>query len=281
LDSKWFASLKDRIAGNTVKNCEPFRDLLEAYALGALDPAERSTLEAHLATGCQDCARALAEARWLVSQLAYLSPEATPSDMLKGRLMQTVRPEARSSPSTKPAKPAVPFWLWAGVAALLLLTFYSSWNAWQVQIQVRRLNDRAAAEIQNRRRLEQELAAARREAIILTDPASVKLALSASDPQFPQLEARWHSQLGIVVSGQKISVPPGNRVLQLWLIPKAAGGKPIASLTLRPDADGKFVLLVATPPELMAETKALAITEEPAGGSAQPTSAPRWVGGVS
>jgi anti-sigma-K factor RskA len=76
-------------------------------------------------------------------------------------------------------------------------------------------------------------------------------------------------------------VPSGNRVLQLWLIPKAPRGKPIPSLTLRPDADGHFVLLVSNPPELMAETKALAITEEPAGGSPQPTTPQRWVGGVS
>jgi anti-sigma-K factor RskA len=31
----------------------------------------------------------------------------------------------------------------------------------------------------------------------------------------------------------------------------------------------------------MAETKALAVTEEPMGGSPQPTSTPMWVGGVS
>jgi anti-sigma-K factor RskA len=70
-------------------------------------------------------------------------------------------------------------------------------------------------------------------------------------------------------------------VLQLWLIPKAAGGKPIPSFVVRPDVDGKFDLLVANPPELMAATKALAITEEPEGGSPQPTTAPKWVGGVS
>jgi hypothetical protein len=195
--------------------------------------------------------------------------------------MQTVRAEAAMARPALPPTKTIPFWMWTGVAALLLITLYSSWNVWQVQLQIRQLNERAAAEIQNRQRLEQELAAAKREAIILTDPASVKLALASSDPQFPALEAKWHSQLGIVVSGQKISAPPNDRVLQLWLIPNAPGGKPIPSLTLRPDADGKFVLLVATPPELMAETKALAITEEPAGGSAQPTTTPRWVGGVS
>ena len=70
-------------------------------------------------------------------------------------------------------------------------------------------------------------------------------------------------------------------VPQLWLIPKLPGGKPIPSLALRPDAEGKFVLLVSNPPELMAETKALAITEEPEGGSSQPTTPPRWVGRVT
>jgi anti-sigma-K factor RskA len=84
-----------------------------------------------------------------------------------------------------------------------------------------------------------------------------------------------------VVTGQKIAAPSGNRVLQLWLIPKASGGKPVPSLTVRPDAGGKFVLLVANPPGIMAKTKALAITEEPAGGSTQPTPPIRWVGGVS
>ncbi|HXM90527.1 MAG TPA: hypothetical protein VN974_03210, partial [Candidatus Dormibacteraeota bacterium] len=73
--------------------------MYEAYALGALDPPERAAFEAHLATGCAECAKAVAEARWLVSQLAYLAPEAATSDLLKGRLMQTVRSEAKSKSS--------------------------------------------------------------------------------------------------------------------------------------------------------------------------------------
>ena len=77
-----------------MKNCDQFRELIEAYALGALDLEDRAALEAHLATGCAECAKAVEEARWLVSQLAYTAPQAAPSDMLKGRLMQTVRAEA-------------------------------------------------------------------------------------------------------------------------------------------------------------------------------------------
>ena len=262
-----------------MKNCEPFRELYEAYALGALDAAERAPLEAHLATGCADCAKAIAGARWLVSQLASLAPEATPSDMLKGRLMKIVRAEAAAAAAAKlptATKSATPLWLWAGIAALLLFSAYSSWNSMQLRKEIRETNERAAALVQQRHNLEAQLDLAKREATILTDPASVKI----HDPKNPQLEARWHSQMGIVVTGQKIPMPSGNRVLQLWLIPKAPGRKPMPSMTMRPEADGKLVLLVSNPPEIMAETKALAITEEPEGGSPQPTSTPTWVGDV-
>src|ERR1700731_3500124 len=99
--------------------------MYEAYALGALDPPERAALEAHLATGCAECAKAVAEARWLVSQLAHLAPEAAPPDMLKGRLMQAVRSEAKSwspvSIGATTTAPGIPYWLSAGIAALLLL----------------------------------------------------------------------------------------------------------------------------------------------------------------
>ena len=264
-----------------MNNCDQFREMYEAYALGVLDAEERTALEAHLAAGCKMCAKGIAAARWLVSQLAYLSPEAAPSDMLKGRLMQTVRTEAQAAKNVAGRNRVIPVWMWAGVAALLILTFASAWDAQNLQKQVRALQAQAVLEQKGLVEREREFAMARREAIILTDPASVKLALTGADPQLPKVEAVWHSQLGIVLTGQKIAAPSGNRVLQLWLIPKAAGGKPIPSLVVRPDANGKFDLLVAKPPELMAATKALAITEEPEGGSPQPTTAVKWVGGVS
>lgn len=254
--------------------------MLEAYALGALEAPERAALETHLATGCDDCAKALAEARWLVSQLAYFAPEAKPSDMLKGRLLQTVRAEAQAAKQSASPKSAIPFWMWAGAAALFLFALYSEYEIRVLQLTIQSLSHDTSMIREQHEEAEHQLIESKREAVILTDPASVKFALASSDPHSPPLEATWHSQLGIVLTGQKTPVPPGNRVLQLWLIPKAPGGKPIPSLTIRPDADGKFVLLVANPPELMAQTKALAITEEPEGGSPAPTTAPRWVGGV-
>jgi len=261
-------------------NGDQFRELIEGYSLGALDPEERASVEAHLASGCVDCGKALEEARWLVTQLAYLAPEAKPSDLLRGRLLQTVRAEARAMKSAKVSS-AIPLWMWGAFAALLLFTIYTAWDTTQLNKQIAAINEQAKQEIAKRQELEEKFAIAQREAIILTDPRSVKIPMGTENKELPKMEAIWHAKLGIVVSGLNVPAPSGTHTLQLWLIPKAKDGKPIPSLTLRPDADGKFVLLVANPPDAMDTTKALAITEEPAGGSPQPTTKPIWVGAIS
>src|SRR5262249_25955411 len=222
-----------------MSNCDTFREMYEAYALGALDAEDLAAIEAHLATGCADCAKGVSEARWLVSQLAYLAPEVGPSDMLKGRLMQTVRAEAKATTRrVESAQAGVPVWLWMGVAAMLLFSVYSAWDAQRMGREVRQAQERTAAILAERANLEKQLTLAKREARILTDPASVKIVSVAKDEKAMQLEARWHSDLGIVPSGQNVPIPTGTRVWQLWLIPKTPGGKPIPSLTIRPDADG-------------------------------------------
>jgi len=264
-----------------VSDYDQFRELLEGYALGALDEPERVKLEAHLATGCAECDKALQEARWLVTQLSYLAPPAEPSGMLRARLLQKVRAEAPNKPTVAaaPAKATIRFWMWAGVAALLLLTVYSTWNAKKLSDRVTALNARIDAAVKEREQLNRQLAEAKHEAHILTDPDSKRFTIWPNDKQMPKLEAAWHPDMGIYVTGQQIPMPGKNHILQLWLISK--NGKPMPSRTFSPDSAGKVELMVHDPPEVMAETKALAITEEPMGGSPQPTTAPMWFGGVS
>jgi anti-sigma-K factor RskA len=269
-----------------VNSNDQFRELIEAYAIGSLDAPERAQVEAHLAAGCDDCEKALQEARWLVSQLAYLAPHAEPSDMLKGRLLQTVRAEATGTEPQEQVlrRSAIPSWLWAGVAALFLFSAYSAWNEKQLRNAVANLQQQAEAQQAERQKLEQELRAAKEqahEAMIWSDPKSKKIMLPSKDPKMPQLEAMWHPEMGLCVRGWKVPSPGDKRVLQLWLIPKKGGGKPMPSVTFWPDATGKFSAMVENPPDTMSDTQALAITEEPIGGSPQPTSAPMWVGGVS
>jgi anti-sigma factor RsiW len=271
-----------------VSSCDQFRELYEAYALGALDASERAALDAHLATGCADCAKAVAEARWLVSQLAYTAPDAGPSDMLKGRLMQTVRSEAKSASPARSVTLGIPYWVSAGIAALLLITFYSGWTAYRAKEELRAANERAATLTQQQHAaaqrevaaVEEQLAAVRRENAILTDPSAVKIMLVPQKIQAPELVAMCGKR-GVVLTGQKVPMPSANHVLQLWFIPKTPGAKPMPSMSLRPDSSGRLLMVVIHPPESVGEIKALAITEEPEGGSPQPTSAIRWMGAMS
>ena len=268
---------------NSDQNRDAFRELIEAYALGSLGPEERASVEAHLATGCAECAKALAEARWVVSQLAYLAPEASPSDMLRGRLLKTVRAEAAAAKPeiSRAVRSAIPLWMWGAVAAAVLFAFYNAYEARLVQERIRETQQALRIQLQLQEETARQLALARREALILMDPKSVRISMPAESRNLPVLQATWHQALGLVVTGQKLPLPGGSRTLQLWLIPKAPGAKPMPSLTLRPDAEGKFDLLVINPPDSQTETKALAITEEPEGGSPQPTTTPIWVGAVA
>jgi anti-sigma-K factor RskA len=258
---------------------DAFLLLIEAHALGALDADERAAVEAHLAAGCVGCAQSLAEARLIVSQLAYLAPEAQPSEMLRGRLLKTVRDDAASGKAA-PAQKAIPLWMWAGVAAALLLALYNLYEYQSTRQAIRQAQTALDEQIQLQKKAAQDLLAARREALILTDPGSVRIAMPAGKAGLPELQATWHRALGIVISGEKLPVPGGQRTLQLWLIPKAAGAKPVPSLNVRPESDGRFHLFVEQPPGQQRDTKLLAITEEPAGGSEQPTTPPIWVGAV-
>jgi anti-sigma-K factor RskA len=265
---------------------DPFLELVESYALGSLDPEERASLEAHLAAGCAECGKALEEARWLVSQLACLAPEAGPSGVLRARLIETVRADVANNVANDEfalatSRAIIPLWMWGAIAASVLFAFYNFYEARTVRQAIRQTRAALDEQVELQKKSAQELALARREAVILTDPRSVKITMPAWQKDVPPLQATWHAALGILVSGESLPLPRDNRTLQLWLIPKAAGSKPIPSLTVRPDADGNFHLLVQNPPDSQGDTKALAITEEPAGGSPQPTTTPVWVGAVT
>ena len=256
---------------------DQFREQIVAYALGSLDPAERAELEVHLRTGCAECSAALEEARWLVSRLAALSPEAAPSDILKGRLLKTVRSEIR--PTRSPSR--TPFWMWGAAAAVLLFALYNAGETYVLRRKITEMQKSTSASMQSQENLRSQLLEAEREAMILTDRESHKFVLAANEKEWPQMKAMWHEKYGLCIVGQNIPMPKPNHTLQLWLMPKAPGSKLMPSMTLRPDPDGRFCLIVAKPPEDMHNTKWLEITEEPAGGSSQPTGAPMWMGSIS
>lgn len=254
--------------------CSQFAEQYEAYALGALDAPERTKLEAHLASGCTACARAVEEARWLVSQLAHLAPEADPPLSLRRKLLDAVR-----VPKPREARSWFPVWAWAGAAALIVFAVFSLWEARRMQIQLADLTARLKAEEAQRQKLAEERALAERTNLILSDPASKFVTLQAKGG--PQVHAFCHPQLGILLYGGSVPMPASNRTYQLWLVMKDKNAKPMSAGMFRPDSSGKVMLTISSMPGEMDSTAALAISEEPDGGSSQPTSTPIWVGALT
>jgi hypothetical protein len=111
----------------TELDCERTRDLLDAYALGALEDGERTAVERHLQT-CADCRRIANElvetAHRLPLAVGAASPLGPPSE-LKTRIIGQLAPEKRVE-----ARP----WWWRPRTALALVivalaTLFAAWDA--------------------------------------------------------------------------------------------------------------------------------------------------------
>jgi len=88
-------------------------------------------------------------------------------------------------------------------------------------------------------------------------------------------QALYHPGRGLVVVALEGLAPPRmQRTYQLWGLP--ARGAPISLGIFVPDARGRAQVVARVPPGV--ELVAGAVTEEPAGGSPQPTQPPFLVG---
>ncbi len=257
-----------------MSDCEHLKQHYDAYALGALEGEERAEIDAHLKRGCPACTSELERARWVVAQLAYLAPEVEPPRALRSRVLQAV-----AAPEPHERRGWIPIWAWAGAAALVLLTLYSVRETRRLERELAQLQAEVQTERSQNRALATDRQVYQQALAILEAPSTKETDLKAAAGSLPEVRAFWNAQLGLVLAGQKIPLPAGDRTFQLWVVPKK--GDPVSAGIFRPDASGT-VLLVATPEAKIAETAALAISEEPAGGRLQPTKDKiLWVGPLS
>ena len=113
-------------------------DLVAGYAVSALDPDERSALEAHLAT-CEQCRRQLSELGPIVDGLMAVAGDHEPPAGLKDRILAAARAERPAAeppaPVPVPARPrrgvlSRPAVLAGAVAAVVLLAAVAALAAW-------------------------------------------------------------------------------------------------------------------------------------------------------
>jgi anti-sigma-K factor RskA len=115
-------------------------------------------------------------------------------------------------------------------------------------------------------------------AMVMMSPDSTPLKLMPKDKNMPMVHAYLHPHMGVAITADQMPTMPLSRTLQLWFVPKT--GKPLSVAIFHPDSGGQIALVApVTMPKN--EIAALAVTEEPAGGSPQPTTPIAWMAQVN
>lgn len=278
----------------------PFDDQLAGYALDALERDEAAFLERHLA----ECARCRDEVRrWreTTAALATQVPLVTPPPSLRARVLATAtgtaapagvpaaddRPAAPSAvppvaPARAPARAVAPdagrpaasrgAWLTAAACAVLVVGLGGAWA--QERVERRALADAV-------RQSQAALATRTRE---LADRDSLLASALAPDVEVATLAAtgatpsvrlfRDRSRRVLVLSARRLPPAATGRTYQLWGI--GADGRPVGLGLFNTAPDGSVV--VRLPVTTDRRFAVSAVTDEPAGGSPQPTSTPFLVG---
>ncbi len=239
-------------------------DLIDLYALGALEPGEQNVVDSHLET-CMHCQALLAERQRLVALLAWTPDQRTPPPDLGPRIRRHIehlqhqeggeilaqRPQLRLPPRRLRVPSLRAGLVVAGLALLLLL------GGWNVALQ-RRLASLST-------QLAEQQAAAR----VLLAPEARRV-IMAAQPAAPRARGSLYldpagSEAYLVADG--LQPLPNDKAYQLWLV---EGEQRTSGGVFRADERGAATLLIHSPRPLRSYTSC-GITIERAGGSDRPT----------
>jgi anti-sigma-K factor RskA len=235
------------------------------YAAGALPESERAEYARHIEEDkCAVCRDEVNELQAVMALVASDTPLASPSPVVKTRLMEQAR-------SVAPVRRQEPFlrrrWFDLISAAAAVASLVVLWAAVQANNELRHLADVLVSRISQ---LEVEVSQQRTYIATITAPdvrivnlAGQGLNVSASGRIFwDQANRRW------VFSVRNLPRLAENMVYQLWYVPK--GGPPVSAVAFQTDTNGSYETDIQLQ-EGLADLGAAAVTPEPAPGLDQPT----------
>lgn len=268
---------------------EQLAPLAAAYALGALDPAERRSFERHVAE-CESCTAEVQAFSSVVGALATAVPQVIPPPELRDRVIGAVHESSVMPPLGASSVTPVPFRArrsritirksridWLPYAALFAVTVGLGGYSLSLRARVADLEVRLADATSRTLLATRALGDAQRVALqtqstvdVLTAPDLARIDL-AGQPTAPSARARalWSRQRGMVFTASNLPPLPAGRVYQVWVV--TADARISAGLVM-PDDSGRSTAVFATPPDIP-KPAAVAVTLEPAGGVPQPTGA--------
>lgn len=253
-----------------MKDHTQYAEMLALYAVGAVDAAEVSELQAHLRS-CSECRNELATLRGDAALLALSAVGPAPPQRARQRLLAAISNEPRKQPASQRMILGTlrPLWLsFAPVAAALLLAIFSL-MLWRLDSRLQRQLERTRAEL---RESQEQLQKSQQLVALLHSPDSMHLTLVAANVQpVPGAKAVYSPKMGrLLLMANNLAPLPEKKVYELWLLP-ANGKPPMPCGTFWPDAKGN-AMMDHSLSEAGIDAKGFAVTVEPEGGSAAPTS---------
>ncbi len=250
-------------------NHEDFDTQAAAYALGALDGAERTAFEAHLASGCARCEATLHESQEALVALAREAPRAVPPGHVKDELR--LRVAAATRPSPRELRRTWLRWTAAAAAAMLVGGFLAAGfvaGRYEARLghaarEMTALRDQLRAE---EAVLRARMAEYRSIIELLRDPSTRVVALHGAGPS-PEAHGRvvWNDKAGGHVLVARLPQTPQGKAYELWTI---TSGRPSPAGVFLVDAAGHAMHHVAP---TGGAVDVFAVTVEPATGAAAPT----------
>jgi type II secretory pathway pseudopilin PulG len=248
--------------------CDERRELLLLLAAGALTPAEQDDLRQHLATGCPRCASALAEAESTVAHLPLTLPAESPSPAVRDQLMRRVLAD-----KTSPRSAGVP---WLALAAAACFGIVIGSLLWQTTLgnqRADRIHELETALADRNSRLEEI-----QTAIGAPSLSFIPVAAQPAQPSAARGRILWDKQANQWhVYVFDMAPPTAGQQYQLWFV--TADQQKVSAGVFDVDSNGDASMVVSVPANLGPIALA-AVTNEPAGGLAQPTGNFQLLGNV-
>ncbi len=243
---------------------ESLQELAPAYAIGALSPNEAQRFEAFL-EGSAEAQREVAEYWDVAALLALPGADPAPDARLRERVLGRVS-RREAAPVSRRRGPL----LWGALAASLLVAAGLGAGLMSVRGEAERLRAFLASAT---------TALAAREATLdaIFSPGVEMFQLTAGGDPDPGIQLFWdRARNRAILHGFRMRPVPQGRAYQLWFI---QGGKPVPSVTFKPEPGGDASVERVDVPA-GGDISGAAVTIEPEGGSAQPTSPIVMVGSL-
>ncbi|HKB07231.1 MAG TPA: anti-sigma factor [Candidatus Polarisedimenticolia bacterium] len=252
--------------------CDDLKDLVPLHVTGLLEGREAEALREHLEGGCPRCAAEVAATAAVLNELPYALPPEEPSPMVRARILARA---ATESPGERAAatrwRPAIGALAAAVVAAVLTGVLVERRGAialGDLRGQIARQQEALARQDADLATLRELVRKAGETIRLVSAPGVLVVSLqgqgdragSAARVFWDKSAASWQ------LYAANLPAAPAGKTYQLWLIT----GKSKISAGVFDPASGAASGTVTVPPG-EGPVLAAAVTDEPPGGSPQPT----------